>query len=68
MKIINWCIDWPAKAGTYANGKIEVGDNATDDEIDVLVLREIRRHVTWGWGQEGDPDVPDGDWPNIRKG
>lgn len=48
MRTIEWSLETGQQGGDW-DGEIEVEDNATDAEIDVLVREEVFNIISWGW-------------------
>jgi hypothetical protein len=51
VRIIKWWLE-TGKQGGAESGEIEVEDNATEKEIDLLVREEVFNIVSWGWSDE----------------
>lgn len=52
MRIIQWVLE--TGFATY-EGRIEVEDNATDEEIDAEVRGKVFNWIEWGWHEvKGD--------------
>ena len=54
MKTIEWWLE-TGKQGGDESGEIEVEDNTTEEEIDLLVREEVFNIVSWGWGVKDAP-------------
>ena len=48
MRRIHWLCE-TGFAGERHEGKIDVEDNATDEEIEEIVREEVFNYISWGW-------------------
>ena len=53
MKIIKWFCE-TGFARCVHKGKIEVEDDASNEEIEELVRDEVFQEINWGWNEVSD--------------